>query len=301
MSYKTETSQVTAQFINTNFVRHLEAGRTKEAADEGTAFTREVVRQEAFSRAILPPTLLTDADIDKDVDTDTPRKIVFKEPDSEAVSTTFQGAGPRRWLNSKRYAVYMTKFESNRFTKSKFELMSYSVDIRKIVGDNLVRDIADAEDKILVNLADYCVNLNLGAQQNTGVFGSTLFKNGRMALLNRRQPLGMGLIGAGLYQEAIDLPATMLGSDVAGRHYDEGIENETKLWGMPFVTTIKSHVLPTNHIYLFAPAEYLGANFLLQDATLFLEQKADMIQFWGYEAGGMGIGKRIAMQRLVVT
>ena len=44
MAYKTETQQVSAQFVNSNFVKKIEDGRIKEAAAEGSAFIREFVR-----------------------------------------------------------------------------------------------------------------------------------------------------------------------------------------------------------------------------------------------------------------
>ena len=61
MSAKTETQKVSAQFINSNFVRKLEDGRIKEAQDEGTAFTRQKLRQESFARELIEPVLLDQA------------------------------------------------------------------------------------------------------------------------------------------------------------------------------------------------------------------------------------------------
>jgi len=38
--------------------------------------------------------------------------------------------------------------------------------------------------------------------------------------------------------------------------------------------------------------------FLLQDATLYIKQEADIIEFWSYAAPGIGIGNTLAMQRV---
>ena len=104
-AYQTETPEVSAQLINSNFVRKLEEGRVKEAQDEGSAFIRMKVRQEAFSREVINPILLGDDEIDRDENTDQPKKIVEKEPDSVATFVTFQGTGPRTWFRGPRYAV----------------------------------------------------------------------------------------------------------------------------------------------------------------------------------------------------
>jgi hypothetical protein len=136
-AYKTQTQQVSAQFVNSNFVRKIEDGRTKEAQDEGTAFIRQKLRQESFAREIIEPVMLGDDEIDRDENTDQPKKIVEKEPDSVATFVPFHGTAARTWFRGKRFAVYFGKTESQRFTKNKFELMTYQNDIRKILSGQL--------------------------------------------------------------------------------------------------------------------------------------------------------------------
>jgi len=88
---------------------------------------------------------------------------------------------------------------------------------------------------------------------------------------------------------------------VASRHYDNGIEEETKLWGIPLITTIKTDILPNNQFYIFSPQNYLGNFFLLQDATLFIKQEADIVEFWSYAAPGMGIGNTSGITRVTLS
>jgi hypothetical protein len=296
-AYMTETKEVAAQLINSNFVRKLEEGRVKEAQDEGSAFIRTKVRQESFAREVINPILLADDEIDRDENTDQPKKIVEKEPDSVATFVTFQGAGPRTWFRGPRYAVKFGKTESQRFTKNKWELMTYQNDIRKILSDNSVKDMADQEDIKFIGTIDQLVALN-AAVQMTAVpqFASTGFRKSFQALIHRRQPIGKILMGKELYYEALDLPATSVGDDVASRHYDQGIEAEEKLWGIPVVSTMKSDILNPKKFYVFAPENFLGNFFLLQDATLYIKQEADVIEFWSYAAPGIGIGNTISFQ-----
>jgi len=299
MSYKTETQQVSAQFVNSNFVKKIEDGRTKEAAAEGSAFIRELVRQESYAREILTPVLLTDDEIDRDENTDEPKKIVEKEPKSVATFVQFQGAGPRTWFKGPRYSVFFGKTESQHFTKSKFQLMTYQNDIRKILSDNSVKDMADQEDGKFQETIDALIALNV-AEQNVaaGSFTAAAFKAGFQKMVNRRRPIGKMTMTKGLYYEALDLPATSVGDDVASRHYDDGVENEEKLWGIPVVTTIKSNIHDPKKAYIYAPENYLGNFYLLQDATLYIKQEADTITFWTYAAPGIGIGNRLSVQSI---
>jgi hypothetical protein len=305
-AYRTETEKVSAQFINSNFVRKLEQGRVKEATEEGSAFIRTKLRQEAFVREILPPVLLADDEIDRDESTDQPKKIVEKEPDSVATFVPFYGTGPRTLFRGPRYAVFFGKTESQRFRKSKFELMTYQNDIRKILSDNSVKDMADQEDgKFLGTINSILATLPAQVIAATG-FSSGAFRSAFQNLTGRRLPVGKILMTKENYYEALDLPATSVGNDVASRHYEEGIEKEERLWGIPVVSTIKTDILTAQggarfSFYVFAPENFLGNFFLLQDATLFIKQEADIIFFHSYAAPGIGIGNTSAVVRVDIS
>jgi hypothetical protein len=297
MSYQTETQKVSAQFVNANFIKKIEDGRIKEAQAEGSAFIRDHVRQESYFREVITPVLLTDDEIDRDENTDEPKKIVEKEPNSVATFVQFQGAGPRTWFKGPRYSVFFGKTESQHFTKSKFQLMTYQNDIRKILSDNSVKDMSDQEDLKSQGTVDALIALNSAVQSTPATaFNSTAFKQGFQAMVNRKRPIGKMTMCKSLYYESLDLPATSVGNDVASRHYDDGVEQEEKLWGIPVITTIKSDIHNPLKAYIYSPESYLGNFFLLQDATLYIKQEADIIEFYSYAAIGVGIGNRLSVQ-----
>jgi len=299
---KVETAELSAQFINQNFVRKLEEGRIKEAQDEGSRFIRAKMRQDSFAREILEPVELGPDEIDRDENTDQPKKIVEKEPDSTATFVTFKGSGQRTWFRGPRYSVFFGKVESQHFVKSKFELMTYQNDIRKILTDNSVKDMADEEDKKFKATLDSIITNAAGAQVVAGANGlsASNIAEGVKDLLGRKIPVGKLLMTKSLYYDVLKLPATDIGDTVATRHYDDGADGEDKLFGFPVVTTIKEDIIANNEIWIFGPENYLGNFFLLQDATLFIKQEADIIEFWSYSAPGIGIGNTLAVTKLTV-
>ena len=300
MTYAVQTQDVSASFINSSFLRKLEEGQIKEAQAESSAFIREKLRQEAAVREIIVPEGVSEEDLDRDEHTDQPKIIVDKEPDSVATFVQFQGTGRRTWFRGPRYAIYFGKIESQRFTKNKFELMTYKSDIRKVLSDNSVKDMADQEDQKFADLITAIVALN-PAQQSGGPFQSGTFKQAMQAMLNREIPVGKMLMTKSQYLNALDLPATTVGDVIAQRHFDEGIESSQKLWGIPVVTTIKASIYDNHKAWLFAPQapnNFLGNYYLLQDATLYIKQEADVIEFWSYEALGLGIGNRLSVQQI---
>lgn len=301
MDYNVETPEVTAQLVNSSFVRKIEEGRVKEAAEESTAFIREKLRQEAAVREIMAPEGISEEEIDRDEDTDQPKKIIDKEPDSYATFVQFQGVGPRTWFKGPRYAVYFGKIESQRFTKNKWELMTYTSDIRKILSDNSVKDMADEEDSKWNELVTDIIAANPLEQRTAGGFQSSTFKRAMQKMIGRRRPIGKMLMTKYRYFDALDLPAVTVGDDIASRHFDQGIEATERLWGIPVVTTIKGDIYDQDKAWIFSPQKpnnFLGNFYLLQDATLFIKQEADVIMFWSYEALGIGVGNRLSMQEI---
>lgn len=299
-AYATETPQVSAKFVNQSFINMVEQGRTKEAADEGTAFIREIVRAAAAFREVIPPQGISDDELDRAVDTDEPQKIVEKEPQSFATFVELQGTPRASWYRGPRYAIYFGMILSPKFVKSKFQLMTYQNDIRKIIADNSVKDMADQEDRYFRRTAVIIVNGNAAVQRTLSPsFTSGAFKRGFQAMYDRRRPIGKLLATKSLLTEAIDLPATAVGNAIAETHYREGVENEERLWGVPVISTIKSDIYDPKECWIFSPQNFLGNCFLLQDATLFIKQEADKIEFFTYEAIGIGIGNRLSLQQLV--
>jgi hypothetical protein len=322
-----EREKLSAQFVNSSFVRKIEEGHVKEAQDMGSRFIRTKLRQESFARAIIPPVEITASELDRDENTDQPKKIIEKEPDSLATFVTFKGSGQRTFFRGPRYSVYFGKIESQHFMKSKFELMTYQNDIRQILTDNSVKDMADEEDRKFIETIDAAITAQNGTPTYLNAAGDLQFQSADLllgndfvadtnpggndaplsrelitqllqAMVQKKLPVGKMLMTKSTFMEALKFDYSAVGSDILARHYDQGLDGEEKLFGVPVVTTIKNNILPDNTIYLFAPNEYLGNFFLLQDATLFIKNEADMIEFWSYSAPGMGIGNSAGVLKL---
>ena len=323
-----ETSGISAQYINQSFVRKLEEGRVKEAQDEGSRFIRSKLRQESFAREILEPVEIGADEIDRDEHTDQPKKIIEKEPDSVATFVTFKGSGQRTFFRGPRYSVSFGKIETEHFMKSKFELLTYQNDIRKILTDNSVKDMADVEDQKFIETIQAAMGqvgrtsklgaqgageaaansnfqfhvANLKAANDLDCDGKPLTKNLIAQLFQnmtmQKMPIGKLLMTKSTFMEVLKFDHTEVGNDIVSAHYRDGIAGEEKLFGVPVITTIKNDIIDDNEIYLFAPENYLGNFFLLQDATLFIKQEADMIEFWSYSAPGIGIGNANGIRRL---
>jgi hypothetical protein len=299
--FKYETTQISEQVLRENFFDALQ-GSTKEAAEVTNSFIREIVRQSSNFREILEPIPITAADLTPQVDTDDPYMLCEKEPKSLATFVTFEGGPEAYWFTGPRYVVALQKIASQRATKARENLMTYRMDIRQVLADNFVKDMADVEDRRARAICAGIVNLNAANQITTSPsFTSTAFKQLQQALLNRRRDIGRLLMTQWLLSERMDLPASLAGNAIAEESMRKGINDVDTLYGIPVTSSVKTDVWDTHEAWLFSSQELLGKFFVLQDATLFAKTEANIIEFYTYETIGIGIGNRLSIQQLRIA
>lgn len=311
-----ETSKLSAQYLNKNFINKLEAGQTKEAEEKGSLFLRKEIREHSIARKIMTPMDITEDELDQSLDSDQPMKIVEKEIDTRATFVPFRGTGDHKWFYGDKYAVKFGKIETERFSKSKFELMTYRNDIRKYLTDNAVFDMANQEDNKFFTLVNEAIALDAATQEISISGAPTVAEDIRNAVVagakrmtEKRKPLGKMVMSKSLYLEVLKLEQATVGDTVASRHYDKGVEGEESLWGIPVITTIKAGatldgnktVIKDDEIYFMPHENFLGNFFLLQDATLYIKQEADIFTFWSYSAPGIGIGVSDSLVKCVLS
>lgn len=285
-NYNTET--VNVQFLNQSFIDKIDQGMTKEAGVAMSAFVRQKLREDGFTRKIMEPTLITAAELDRQI-TEEPTVIVEKEIDSVAANIPFVGRIEPRYFKGVRYPVTFGKLTTNEFIKSKFELMTSRVDVRQVLQENSVKDLQKREDQ---NFYDAIVSV---ATANSNVFnigGGLTVANLMTAakkLLQKQLPVGCILMTQSMYADLLKQPSTQVGSPAASELF-RGQANLDNFYGFKIVTTNKNDILPDNRVAVFAPPAYLGQFYVLQDATAFIKTEADMINFHLYEAVGLGLG-----------
>lgn len=284
--YNTET--INAQFINQSFIDKLDNGLEKQAEIAMSAFVRQKLREDGFTRKILEPIAVTNADLDRQI-TDEPTIIIEKEPDSVAANLPFVARATPRYFTGARYPVSFTKINSDEFKKSKFELATYRTDIRTVLQENSVKDLQKQEDQNFYN------NLLSVAQANgnyLNIGGGLTVPNlatATKALLQKQLPVGAILMTQSLYFDLLKQPSTQVGSPAASELF-RGQANLDNFYGFKIIVTNKNDILPDNRVLIFTSPQYLGQFYEQQSATVFLKTEADMVSFQTYESIGIGLG-----------
>ncbi len=286
MSYNTETINV--QFLNQSFLDKIDQGMTKEASAAMSAFVRQKLREDGFTRKILIPTLVTAAELDRQT-TEEPTIIVEKEPDSIAANLPFLGRPEPRYFTGSRYPVTFHKIQTVEFKKSKFELATYRTDIRTVLQENSVKDLQKQEDE---NFYNNCLAVAAQAGNMFNIGGGLTVASLMTAvqkLIQKQVPVGCILMTQSMYADLLKLPSTQIGSPAASELY-RGQTTLDNFFGFKIVTTNKNDILPDNRVAIFTAPQYLGQFYLLQDATIFLKTEADIVSFTAFEAPGIGLG-----------
>jgi hypothetical protein len=288
-----------AATFNNLFVERMstQEGMDKTAA-AGQAYVRSFLRENAFSRKIIPPESLTRADLQRSTKHDTLIKIVDFEHPSSAAAINFRSAGRERYLQGKRYAIPFFKVESDLFTKNEAELLAYEYPITKVIEENSIKDIMFVEDKVFLDAVNGAVNTSGKriASASTKVDRSNLNNLFKMIDVDKLQSATVLMTNVD-FDDWQTQQATDVGSAIAGELVVSGYKYE-QIMRRKLVVTNKTDLLAPGHIFAFTDPGYLGHFFILNDVKFWIKKEADKIFWKTWEHVGMGIANLRSVSKI---
>ena len=152
------SNQIPTKLINDKFFEKVASGDLQKAAEVATDYTRVTLREEGLLRKILPPQTITTAQLDKQLDTDEPVKIVDKEVSQPlSVSVGFATLPKNRIMKGDRYRIDFARIVSPNYIQDIRRLEQYDYDIRNVFKENAVKDHMTVEDVTFFNQVDAIV------------------------------------------------------------------------------------------------------------------------------------------------
>jgi hypothetical protein len=281
----------------------------KEAIDAVNDFTRTKMREDGFYRRIMPPIPITNDELDRQVDTDKPVKIVDKEPDSPAaISIPFATLPTNLYIRGPRYRVMFDRIVTPRFTKDVDELRTWIMDIRQVLSDNSIKDmLAEEDSKFLraVNTALVGAGLTVptsGTVQyetiSGGITRDTLWDSLKIM---PNTPSNLEVHSVLLNNITIKEVCKFGWNEMGGQISEDIMKNgwsAQEFMGVRWVVTIKKGLVPTNTFYHFADPKFIGKSYVLEDTTMYIRREAYMIEFFAYETLGGSIGHTSSLARV---
>lgn len=146
---------MSAPITANRFFQKIAEGNQKEAQNSATDYTRITLRDEGILRRVLPPEELSYAELDDQLDTDMPVKIVEKEVMQPlSVSLPF-GSLPANWyMRGSKYRVDFARLATRNYTIDIAQAQTYNKDIREVFKENAILDMQTAEDIPFIAMLD---------------------------------------------------------------------------------------------------------------------------------------------------
>ena len=296
---------VNTKALNEIFVNRLDTELEKVAQEVGQ-YIRTKLRENAFSRKIINPQYVTKADLQRTTLHEQLVKIVDIEPDAGAMLITLRGQPDVQYVEGDRAEVSFFGISSKEFQKVEEELLAYEMPITELVERNAVKEIMKIEDTAFMTAVAAAVAASSKTVTYTTTTSGIMELNMFTKLFNKMEDSTTGtnplvvdvvLMNQADYNKLATLPATTVGSPAASEVYINGFKYATIL-GKKFVTTIKGDLVPEGTMYAFAPQEFMGKFYVLNDVKFWIEKKRNLIKWSAYETICMAIINNKAVAKL---
>jgi len=316
-------TNIPAKLINDKFMEKITSNDLNKAAEVATDFTRLTLREEGLLRKILPPQTITAAELDKQLDTDEPVKIIDKEVSQPlSMSVGFATLPKNRIMKGDRYRVDFARILSPSYFQDVRRLEQYDYDIRNVFKENAIKDHMTAEDVPFFAAVDAIVggtgnaassvtgkvqyydfstsNNPLGSavnfDRNSIVEATKILSKGYTpgpnALGKDSTPIRLNtdliLMNANTGREYLKLQHSNIG-DLSTDLFKNGL-SATTILGHKHLFTMKDDVIPDGVAYYFAAPQFLGKFYELEQPTMFVDRRAFMVEFFIYSSIGASIG-----------
>ena len=285
-------------------------GMEKQAIDAVNDFTRVRMREDGFFRRIMPPITISNDELDRQVDTDKPVKVVDKEPGSPAaVSLPFASLPTNVYIRGPRYRVAFDRILTPRFVKDVDELRTWVMDIRQVLSDNAIKDMLAEEDgKFIAAVNNTMIGADTPVPYNGNVVQWETINGGitreTLADMKKIMPRGpshleahTALINNVTIKEVEKFGRDEMGGDLSEQVIKNGWA-ETEFMGLRWIVTIKRDLVPDDTIFMFADPKFIGKSYMLEDTTMYIRREAFMLEFFAYQTMGGSIGHSGGLARV---
>jgi hypothetical protein len=278
----------------------------KEAVDAVNDFTRTKMREDGFFRRIMPPVPISNDQLDRQVGTDKPVKVVDKEPGSPAaISIPFATLPQNVYIRGNRYLVHLDRIVTPRFTKDVDELRTWVMDIRQVLSDNAIKDMLAEEDSKFMTAVHAAIGVDPSAVDGQKSSTSLLNQFGSSGGVLSRDHLWEAmklmpsfpsrlethtiLTNSATIKDINKLDRTEMGGDLAEDIMKNGWSEQSFL-GVRWIVTIKDDLVAEDRIYMFSDPKFIGKHYQLEDTTMYIRREAYMLEFFAYQTSGATLG-----------
>lgn len=258
-------------------------GLVKRAGMATNDYFRTEIRENGVYRRLLPPTVITDANLAENPYNDLPCTFAEIEFESSgAMQVPFEAGTTNDVLHGRKVFIDFHRVFSPNYGIDMIRLKSYKMPIMDILRDNMLKSIMDQEDATWKALDDYILgevntdNKDLGCRRNI-----TVGPIGRESLVAAKKAMSVtpgnliaakGIMNYLTYSDIGILTKDQIGGTTAEDMFYNGVTT-TKLYGLDIITTIKRDLWRDNELYIYPEPRYYGMFCIMDDVTLITDIK----------------------------
>ena len=304
------------QTANMGFVYKLKnsEGYTKEASETLSNYFKTLQMESSFARIILPAEAVTAADIDVDLHSDEPMRILYLQKLAYARNVTFRATPETRYYQSKKVPMFFSKLDTPMFTKPLVELEALKIPFRRLMQDDFVKHIEEKEDGLFMGTVTSIINdrfngslPGMNAPDPTarvsaaGPFGMKHIVAAAQSMAKNRLTGKIVLVNEQDFAPILMEPATNIGGALAGDRFVNGMGDNT-LAGYKIIRTTKNDIVAPGKAFMFPEPQYFGAFNVLNDLKAHVElKKGDEFNFYMFENIGMAIVNAFGMVEMEIV
>ena len=312
-------TKTAAQVVNEAWLEQISnPGMKKQAQDSIDNYTRSILREEGAFRKIIPMEGIQDDELDTQLGTDLPVKIIFKEPLSPGALTVPFNGSPRTFIiRGPNYPVYFTEIVGPKHMKHVDELRVYPFDIRQVLTDHSIRDVMQEEDRRFFTdtidaalIGPNVVSPFTNQVQWQQIQGGWTRPNIAEAL--KIMPSGYAnvkpdkvVINSVTVYDFQKWGRDEMGGDLSQDILKDGRAEGSWLSGdfmqTTWLVTIKKDLVPNGTMYQFATPDYLGKSYSLTDITMYVDRRGPVVEFYPYETIGGALGNIAGCARVDIV
>lgn len=296
------------QLANERFFEMLgDSSMQKQAEDAISKFTRTKIREEGFTRRILPP--LKPDRFDRQLHTSKPFIVIDKEPDNPPAVTVPYGTWPTSFhILGPRYGVGFERVQTPRAIADMSELDTWTMDIRQVMSDNMLKDMHAEEDSKFIGAVNTALISAGGTVPTSGAIQWRVISGG---ITRETHKTAKQTMPATVFRL---MPSIMLTNMITIVEYEKWGRDEVggnasedmlingwsmkKFDGLDVLITIKRDLVPDNTTFLFADPKFIGKFFYRENATMYVKREAFMLEWFLYEEIGASIGHTGGLVRI---
>jgi len=306
---KVESDEVLSQRL-LSAIKESPDGHQKNASEASTAMIRRRLRENGFTRLILPFQQISDSDLTYLPESELPAIVEEMEPDSPgAKAIPFNDTPDTAFYRGDKFAVYFCKIVTPEFTKNVDELRTYKNDLRQVVTDNSLKDIQTEEDSRTITEVNRVVGSTPDAASPVTGITQHFQVNGGITRANYKEVLnhledrelnnGVFLMNRHTAKEFLEWDRSEIGGDLTERLLKEGMSalDEAKIFGVRHIFTMKRELVADNELFQFAEPSFLGRAYVLEDVTMYVEKKRDILRFSAQEKIGLTFANTASLNK----